>query len=543
MVLANLPRTGTYTPTIVWGTGTGVDTSTYDDVSSSYLNQPGLVVDGIGRDQIRAYAPGKAPSFDLTLSNHARRFSPGGTLALFLGRGPAVTLDETWGADILANADDVAAGSTDVLANGYQIKRLFDGIATAMPQSISRASATVQVRALGRWATLVKQRPIIPLYEEIRTDEFLALIADAVGWPADRRRFDTGDTTILYAWSNGRQTAASLVEMIRLAEGAGCAIYETEDGHLVFEGRQYRANAARSTMTQWTFYDGGIGGDPNANDPSVLAGDPNVLANGTGTVLVHVVPAEYQSNPDEVIKSAIAAVNVRTATATQKIWEYGGPLVLTANEVRDLYPESPDPFKAAVTPVAATDYSVSPGSLASVTLLQTSGQRVTLRLVAGAGGATVLGVTSAGIQLRAVSLPVTSTVPVASTVDTSLAADRTEAGDLDLACWPEIAPNQALDLVNSMALRYQRERRQVTFRIANVDQHHMYAMLNIRVSDRVRFVHTHAILNETYWVEQIRHEIAPGGGLHTLTLGCERVFELIGGTYDEARYDLDPFGE
>jgi hypothetical protein len=541
------PRTATYTPTIVWSTGTLVDTSAYDDVSRRYLNRQGLSVGGLGRDQVRAYAPPAAPSFDLALTNESGDYSPGGPLGLFLGRGLDTTLTARWGVDVPVNDPNTPVNSPDVLVDGYGERRLFTGKTDTMDQSISRGNRVVSVRAIGTLSLLNRAKPVTTLYESIRTDEAITVILDAVGWPEDRRVIDTGDTTLLYWWLDGQTTAMAALNAILDAEGAGGCAYEDGEGTFHFEGRQYRSNATRSLETQYSFFDGPRNQTARVNDPDVLVNDPNTLANGTGQVLYHVIPTEYRSNPDEVVQNVRATVNVRTATSTQKIWEYGTTLTLTGNEVRDLKVTASDPFKSAVTPVAATDYTVSAGSLSSVELLSTSGQQATLRLTAGVGGATVIGVTSNGIQLRAVSLPVTSQVTVDSTIDTTASAARTSGEDpYTVPLWPEITPNQALDLVNSLALRYQRERRQIVFRVVNINAAHMEAILNMRISDRVRFIHAHAGIQDPYWVEQISHEIGPGGGLHTMTVGCERVFELIGSEYDDASvsegYDLSIYG-
>jgi hypothetical protein len=522
------PRLATYTVLIDWGAGTDVDTSEFNDVGPYYLNAPGLVVDGLGRDQTRAYAPPKAPAFDLVLTNEDGRFSPGGPLANFLGRGPTVTVDGTWGQDVLADATDINVDNAIVLVNGLEPLRMFTGIVDDMPQAISRPDRTVAVRALGRLSTLTDKKPTTILYENIRTDQAIGYLLDAVEWPADARSLDTGDTILLYWWLNGNTTALAALNALLAAEGAGGCAYEDRDGTFHFEGRQFRENNLRSLTTQWVFYDG--------STPPL---DETLPANP----LFHIIPAEYRSNPDEVVKTVKATVNVRTPTSVQKIWEFGTTLTLTNNEVRDIEVTSSDPFKSAVTPVAATDYTVTVGSLVSVALLSTSGQTVTLRFTAGASGATVLGVTSNGPQVRAVSLPVTTELPVVSTVDTSVSAARTRPKEpYELPLWPELAYNETLDLVNSMALRYQRERRQIVFRVTNLDGPHISAMLHARISDKVRFIHTHAMLNETYWIEQIHHEVTPGGGQHVVTFGCERTFDVTGGQYDSALYGTAVYG-
>lgn len=545
MTTTPLAEKATYTPRIVWSTGTSLDTSAYNDVSQSYLSSPGLIVDGIGRDQDRAYSPPKAPAFDLTLTNWSQVFSPGGVLANFLGRGAAVTLDSTYGTDVLVDATDVLVDDPSFLTDGYMTKRLFTGTSIQMQQAISRGERTVAVSALGTTsALLVSKKPLTPLYESIRTDQAITAILDWVGWDSSLRTIDTGATTLTYWWLNGQTTAISAINALLAADGAGSCFYEDCSGVAHFESRNFRSTNSRSLNTQNTFFDGTLSASAIVDDPAYLVDATDVLVDGPlPSPLYHIIPAQYTSNPDEVVKSVTATVNVRTATSVQKIWEYGSTITLTANQVLDVPVTSSDPFKSAVTPAAATDYTVSAGALAAVSLLTTSGQTATLRLTAGAAGATVLGVTSNGIQVRAVSLPVSTTNIVTSTVDTTSTAPRYAAQDpLELQAWPEVSNAQMLDIVNSMALRYRRERRQVSFKIRNLDAAHMYAILTTQISDRVRFVHTHAQLDILLWVEQLHYEIAPGGGVIILTIGGEQVFDLSGGVFDTAKYDTAVYG-
>lgn len=540
-----LGTTATYTPTIVWGTGTSVDTSAYDDVSRYYLNSPGLTVDGIGRDQATAYAPPKSPAFDLTLRNYDQRFSPGGVLQNYLGRGPVATLNAEYGVDVLVDADDVLVDATDQMVDGRTTTALFTGTVNQMQQAIDRHTQTVSVSALGTIANLlVSKKPVTTLYESIRTDQAVTAILDAVGWDADLREIGTGSTTLLYWWLNGQTNALDAINALLAAEGAGACAYEDGSGTFHYEGRAFRETNTRSTAIQWTFFDGSTSSNATVDESDVLVDATDVLVDGPlPTPLFHIIPAEYTSNPDEVVKTVASTINVRVPTSTQKIGEYGTTLTLTNNQVYDWVLTTQDPFKSALTPVAATDYTVSAGSLASVALLSTSGQSVTVRWTAGASGATIIGVTSNGPQLRAVSLPVVSSQTITSTVDTSSTALRYQPQDpLTLATWAEISPAQVLDVVNSYALRYRRERRQIHFSTRNIDATHMYAILNLRVSDRIRFVHTYGFLDIEAWVEQIRYTIAPGGGVITMTVGCEQVFDLSGGAFDSALFDTDVFG-
>src|SRR6266496_1464834 len=105
MTTAPLPRLADYSLSVIWSTGTDANTSAYDE--PSYSTPPGLLVDGIGRAQQRAFAPPGTPALDVTLPNYDGRYSPGGALGPFVGRGPASTVVVDFGMDVLGDADDV----------------------------------------------------------------------------------------------------------------------------------------------------------------------------------------------------------------------------------------------------------------------------------------------------------------------------------------------------------------------------------------------------------------------------------------------------
>lgn len=538
-------RTARYVPTIVWSTGTDTDTSAYDDVSRFYLNSAGLVVDGIGRDQIRAYSPPAAPAFDLTLNNWGGEFSPGGPIGSLVGRGPAAYLDLLYGDDQPCNAADLPANDTTVFANGQTSYRVFDGVLHTVDHLLTRPSRSVALRCLGHLATrLLEKKPrTTQLYENLRTDEAVGHLLDLVDWPPEKRVLDTGDTQLLYWWLDGSVTGIEALNRILAAEGAGGCAYE-QGGIFYFEGRQSRQNNPRSAQAQWLFTDASAP-DANANDSLTLANSTTTLANGLpgGAVLLKDVnPSTFSSNPDEVIASATAVVNQRSPTGVQKVWELGRPLVLGANEVLITEGPTQDPFKLA-TALTAVDYTAVPaGAVSSVEVVETSGQRARIRWTAGPAGATVNGGSggSNGPQLRAVSLPVISEIVVTSTVSTAQFALRYAAREHQMGMWPEVARLVALDIVNSMVLRYRQERRQATIKIANLDAAHMSAIMRLRISDRVTWMQQHGGINDPYWIEQIGHEIAPGGGLHIVTLGLERVFDLVAGRFDDATFDTPP---
>lgn len=544
MTAPPLPTIADTRLTIDWGTGTDADTSAFNE--THYQTPPGIQVSGIGRATHRAYSPPGNPSCDFKIPNTDGTYAPGGILGGFVNRGPEVTLDVPWGTDVQADDPAVLADDPDVLADGMADFRLFTGNIDTAPQQIDNP-ASVQVRAQGRSAQLLDKKPTIALQEGVLTSEAWRLVHLACGYAEDDLVIDEGDTTLLYFWASGDRSGSDLELAILGAEGVPACSYEDTFGRKHFEGRQFRQNATRSNTVQWHLFDGVVGTyNATADDPTVLADDPNVFADGpVASLLFHIVPAQWTSNPDEVVATVRASVNVRTATATMKIWEYGGPLVLASGETRDIEATSSDPFKSAVVPVSGTDYTISSGSpLTSITLLETSGTKVRIRLVAPIGGCTVIGVTSNGPQLRAISLPVTTTVPVTSTVDTDLSAARFRPRDQALNLWPELTANQALDLANNVARRYQRPREQMTVQVVgSLDADHLYMILHVQISDRVHIRHARAGINNEFFAESMSYGLTDGGGLLRLTLNCERVTDDVPAQYGEARYGFSQYSE
>jgi hypothetical protein len=437
-------------------------------------------------------------------------------------------------------------------ANGKEALRLFAGEVNTVEHTLTRPQRSLQVRALGRFSILLDKRPqTTQLYEStptvpFRVSDAITVLLDAIGWDPAMRVIDEADTILTYWWMDGSQDGLTILNQLLAAEGAGGCAYE-QAGVFHFEGRQFRFNNPRSTDDQWII-GGGFLANPSANAAEVPTNDANTFANGLTdvTILFDTTPTEYRSNPDEVISAATLTINHRAPFPDQdppgdppevaRVWEYGGLLALPAG-ISVIEGVTKEPYKQAHMLDLGGDYTVFSGTLvAPPVLLSMSGTLVRIQWNAGPGGAVIFGGAggSDGPQLRAVSLPVRSESVIRSTVDTSVAAARYQPREHAMDAWPEIERGQALDIVNSMALRYQAERRQATLRIVNVDAAHMNAIMHIRVSDRIRWYQQHGAINEPYWVEQISHEIAPGGGLHTVTLGVERVFDRVGGRFDSA---------
>lgn len=169
---------------------------------------------------------------------------------------------------------------------------------------------------------------------------------------------------------------------------------------------------------------------------------------------------------------------------------------------------------AAVTPSeAGGDFTVTAGSLSSVSLDRTSGATVTITLTAGASGATVT-----GLRLRAQEVSVDNTIDVKNSIDDG-ATGRPWNGPIRA----EISVNEAQGLVNSVVSRYSAVRPLVTFTFAaNRGDAAATQALSRAIGDRITIVDAQTGLNDPYWIRRIAHQLRPRNLLFT-TFGCEEV--------------------
>jgi hypothetical protein len=83
----------------------------------------------------------------------------------------------------------------------------------------------------------------------------------------------------------------------------------------------------------------------------------------------------------------------------------------------------------------------------------------------------------------------------------------------------------------------------MTVQIVNLDAEHMYAILTMAVSDRVKIAHRHGRINAPFHIEAMHHDLSSGGGLHRLTLSCERVTDDIPARFGAAEFGTATFSE
>ena len=340
-----------------------------EDVTAS-VNTPGggvgvLVGTDRGADKVTAMSPPKAGALDAQLDNSGGSFGPSGNLQ----PGRAVRLKATYSAST---------------------RNLWHGVLQRPRQAPAAMRKAVDISAYGVLSQLVGKRVSTALHASVTTDVALDHLLDAAGLTGPTRTFDTGKTTLEWYWEDDADAFEAMLILL-YTEGPGAKIYEAGDGSIVFKHRTARAAETRSTTSQRTLR--GSGSEPLISHP-------------------------YQFDPgiSEVINEAVLTVKKRSAGALGVAWTLGESITLSPGEERTYVARAADddPMTAAVTPVAATDYTLSSGSLSSVTIDRTSGASIAITLVAGASGAAM-----PDLQLRAQVVAVTNTYSVRNSVDAS----------------------------------------------------------------------------------------------------------------------------
>lgn len=515
--------------------GSGDFDGDHDDVTSAVDVRTAITIDE-GLDGARSLSPPRAVRVGVALRNDTGDYSleRAGSLAyqvLLPGRPVLVTATHGVTDDYDEDDDYDTADYYDGTATLSLAQANIDTISQTNPIGDRR----VGIEALGPESLFVHATVTIPVTANVRVDEAIELVLDAYGWPADKREISVADTTLLWFWVDDRAPWPVLLELLA-AEGPG-AIY-VRNGVFHFENRNYRTVETRSTTSQATFFDvaGGLPSDYDEDDDYTTE---DTYAGATSGL--YFTALRYEPGYENIYNRATFTTRRRSLGSLAAIWQYGATLTLGAGESVTLIARPNDPFQNAVTPVGGgTDYTVSAGSLSSVSLLADSGLVAFLTLTAGGSGATVT-----GLQIRAQPLSVVSETTVINSVDASgsIAKYSPIPGQnvprtLSVQGWPEIDPVQAQAVCNAWVNKYQERRPLVYLTLQNADGDHVYQMLMRSISDRITLVDQNTGLNADVWINSARWQIAGAGGRTVVReWGCELAENLSGAVWDEDLWD------
>lgn len=473
---------------------------TGEDVSTRVRVQPGMRLSR-GRDQIRSLAPPAAGSATVTLQNASGDYSSqnsGSPLAGNLLPGRTLRVRGFRGTRYNYNAS-LAYNAVGVPYNGSaENAEMWRGPIDDIQEDPSRMAKTVTLPALGTLSRLRRKLTAsdvngisTALYQSITTDVALGYVLDAISWPAADRVLDTGKTTLLWWWLQDADPWDAMVAILN-TEGPGTAIYEDGQGRIHFESRHYRLLTARCTAVQATFRD-------------------------TGAEPLHSEPFSINPNLKDIINACQITVKTRSTDALGVVWTLGETVTLAPNEVRAYIATNTDPFTAAVTPVNATDYTVTTGSLSSVVLNRTSGQSCTITLTAGSSGATVT-----GLQLRAQTVTVDNTIQVAETIDVTTSQNNHGYRPYVYPVREEISTNVAQDFCNAIVSAYQSPRPVVQITVIGSGADRLTQILNREISDRIHIVEARSYVDHPYFLEQIALESINADPIWQAVFGAEK---------------------
>jgi len=419
---------------------------------------------------------------------------------------------------------------------GNGIYNVFKGFLDEPPQDSSIEAQSTGLPCLGTLSWLRGKKISTPLYENIRVDQALAVILDLVGapvdttiglwdvglwdvalwgsggWPSEARVLNVAATTLLYWWLDDVDAFDAAVQLLN-TEGPWAAIYEDDEGRIVFEGRHYRLLTERCTTPQATFRAG-------------VAGDTEPLYRSL----------KYMPRLRDVINVCEITVNQREEQALGVVWSLGATITLGSNESRSYRAKASDPFKDAVTPVPGVDYMVTSGSLSTVSLDRNSGQSCTITLIAGAGGAVVT-----GLQLRAKPLTITGTYVVTNSIDTTASQAKYGQRKYPHDIWPEISYLTAQDLANGIVGIYQEPKAAVNLLLQSATYERLVQQLERQISDRVRIIDPMMAMDAEFFIEAVAHN-AKGVGLLETNFTCEKAVDFSIGVWDVGLWDVAVWG-
>jgi hypothetical protein len=427
-----------------------------------------------GLDHGRALSPAQPGRMTFTLRNADRVLSPENATSPLYGLikpGRPVMYQQT------------------LAATTYTLFRGFLDDFTLLP---NREERSVQVTCLDALARLSDITITTSLHEGVTTGQAIGYVLDAIGWPSGARSLDAGCTVIRHWWAEAEDAWSALTKLLA-SEGLPAMVYiDYATGNFVYRDRSHRL--IDSTVSSVTFRDSGA--EPRFSEPlSYDAGWSNILND---------VSFEVQ---ERMADGSLA-----------QVWSSDETITLGAAASTVIHVQASDPFKGAVVPVAGTDYLLRSGSVASVTLSQTSGQSAAITITAGAGGAVIQ-----TLALRAYAVPVARTYLISASDSGSITdyGHRSLPSDL-LPVWA--GKNDAQALADLYVLTRKNRLPIVALDIrgaANTTR--LTQCLARGISERVTVTDADLGVNGDFYTDSIAHKITASGRSMITTFGLEAV--------------------
>lgn len=467
----------------------GIFTGTLEDVTD-LVSDSADVVTSWGRGSGRTADNAPAGKLSAAVANHDRQFSPENAASPIAGK--------------------VLPGTRlrfQVTVSG-QITTLFDGPIDNLEIDPTAPARDLVVEALDGWGSPGAEELSTAVYSGQRTGDLIGVVLDAIGWTGGRS-IDAGATVVDWWWAEGIDAATAVDDLIA-SEGPP-AIAFVQGGTFYFRDRHHRLLSAASLASQG-LYTHII---PQGSGP---AGDFKITE---GTF-------RYDHGLNRIFNAASFEITPRVPADFTHVWTSETPISLGANEAVQLIAQSSDPFILAQDPAPFAfnadgeptdgEYSLTAGSLASITLSRTSGQTTTITITAGAGGAYL----DQGMRLRAVPLTSRASVKVAEEDVSSMGTFRRQAWNGKVP-WANAYDASAIaqKVVSVYATPQPVVSLEVTATEGSWPTGYLAQMVARTISDRITIRNDDHGVNADYMVERVTHTVKKMGTIHRLQLECQ----------------------
>jgi hypothetical protein len=459
-----------------------------------------------GRDQRRALSPASPGELHFSVCNADLTYSPeitGGISANLLpGRNMLLQITPTAGIPVTG----------------------FSGRIDDIELHSDRSDQSVDFPCIDALQSFAETTITTTLHRGFRTGEAITKVLDAVGWPAAQRSIDPGATYMPYWWED-RASGLDAIQRLLRSEGPP-SVFFIRGGIAVFEDRHHRITSSASISNQATFC------VPLSINCTTASPCP------TGSV-GYTDPFSYEHGLKNVINKVVFAVPTRIPdSALSVVYSTDGVIDITDGQTIEVIAEASDPFLQAVPPALNIDYTLDFGSV-TVSLSQTSGRSTLIKLTAVSGPARVV-----NLRLRAISIPVVSTVQITSS-DVASINTYGEQSYPDDAPWVNAYDAQAVAdiIVGTRAGRVP----VIGIRIVNQNATHQDHIIDRTVSDRVHVRNDRLGIDRDFYIERIDQTIRSLGKVHSATYGCEQVvtqapnvfrFDTTGSGFNQGAFAL-----
>ena len=372
---------------------------------------------------------------------------------------------------------------------------------------------TVRLTAIGALGMIGRKQVQIATQASKRTDELISSILTSAGWDSDDSDLETGQTTVNAYWNTG---TSALEAMREIEDTEAGFVYETVDGKIKFEDRNFRLTSARSTTSFLTLSDAS---SPNYPYERIVQRDP-----------LPSIYNDFRANIRVISTGSLATLWTHPETGS------ASPLI-EAGATNVYYAQYPQPtdgtFASSIagqvaamawtTPAANTDVTVN-------TAADGSGSNITGDLTIAAvkySNSMKITLTNGNAADGFITLLKARGTTVVSSDASMIVAEDSDSQDKYLKRTYRNAPKwlptslEAQQWTNTRLAIYKDPMPQLRVGwIANKNANTLSAAMDLDISMRVTVIAANASglgLNEDFLVERIQHSISQGGKLHDVS--------------------------